>query len=373
MRQDTRISEDLVHGQTVIVAFRWIMVTAGFVFALWNPGPVSVLRLQILVILALAVANFYLHTQLLRRRFALEPVVFAASAADLAFITVLVVSGGGFGSQLYIFYYPAALVYSVTFPPLVTAAFTAGAIATYSSVSQDALAGTATLHVLLTRLLMLAAVAACGHLYWRIERDRRQGAPGVASFRAGGRDGTPGLEAAEDLFFGQLVIIIARWALIVACAALVLWTATDEWQLVSSILPVVALMAVNFFLHGRYLLERPANRVMAIVATLLDLVVVTAVIVAWPGPRGLESQFFVLYYPLLMAFAFVFPPALSSGYTALALAAYAGACLAVDASFLNDAGTVELLVQRLTTLGAVGGLSTYYWRVQRARRRAAPG
>lgn len=369
MTRGTPISEDLAHGQAVIVAFRWIMVTAGFVFTVWNPVGVSALRIQILVLLALAVANFSLQTQLLRRRFALEPVVFAASAADLALITVLVQSSGGFDSQLYIFYYPAVLAYSVAFPPVMTAAFTAGAIAVYGVVSAPAVADAPTLHVLLTRLLILVAVAVCGHLYWRIERDRRQVAPGVASFRE--RGSGPKLEAAEDLFFGQLVIVIARWALIAACAALVLWTATDEWQLVSSIVPVVALIGMNFFLHGRYLLERPANRVMTAAATLLDLVVITAVVASWPGPRGLESAFFVLYYPLLMAFAFVFPPVVSAAYAALAIVAYAGACVAVDASFLADGRAVELLVQRVTTLAAVAALGTYYWRVQRARRRAA--
>jgi hypothetical protein len=192
----------------------------------------------------------------------------------------------------------------------------------------------------------------------------------VASFRARDRGEAAAREAAEDLFFGQLVIVVARWTLIAGCAALVLATATDEWQLVSSILPVVALMAVNFYLHGRYLMERPANRVVTIAATILDLAVVTTVVLSWPGPRGLESPFFVLYYPLVMAFAFVFPPALASGHIALALGAYAGACLVNDPSFLHDGRAIELLVQRLTTLAALGGLAAYYWRIQRARRRA---
>src|SRR3972149_11529349 len=112
--------EDLAHGQTVILPFRWIMVAAGFVFALWNPEPVAQLRVQILVILALAVANFYLHAQVLRRRPALELVIYAASGADLAVITILVASGGGFDSALYLFSYPAVLVFSVAFPTAIT-------------------------------------------------------------------------------------------------------------------------------------------------------------------------------------------------------------------------------------------------------------
>lgn len=46
-------------------------------------------------------------------------------------------------------------------------------------------------------------------------------------------------EAAEDIFFGQLVIIVARWFLILAGTILVLWTAADAVQLGTAIIPVV--------------------------------------------------------------------------------------------------------------------------------------
>lgn len=355
------ISDDLAHGQIVIVTFRWLMAAAGFAFAMWNPGPVAELRVQILVIFALTVANFYLHAQILMGRPSLDLVVYAASAADIGLITVLVASGGGFESPLYIFYYPAVLVFSVAFPTVVTAAFTAGAMALYVLVSQPALGTEASLHMLATRLLTLQAVGLCGALYWRIERDRRR----EALARRG-----PEQEAAEDLFFGQIVTIVARWALVLALAVLVLWKARDEAELVTAILPVVALMAMNFFLHGRYLLERPANTVLTLAAALLDLGLITLVVLGWPGPQGLQSQFFVLYYAVLVGIAFVFPPFISMGYTVVALAAYTGACLLVDTAFLASGREVERLVQRLTTLGATGALAAYYWRIQRARRRA---
>jgi len=134
---------------------------------------------------------------------------------------------------------------------------------------------------------------------------------------------------------------------------------------------LAVVVAVNFFLHGRYLLEQPANRMLTVAATLIDLVVITAVVLAWPGPQGLASPLFVLYYPVLVGFAFVFPPAASAAYTGLALVGYAGTCLLADPSFVDSSRQVELLVQRLTTMAAVGGLATYYWRIQRARRRLA--
>jgi hypothetical protein len=180
-------------------------------------------------------------------------------------------------------------------------------------------------------------------------------------------------EAAEDLFFGQVVIIWARWFLILAGAILTLWTATTVGEITAKILPVVLLMAMNFLLHGRYLMERPVNRRLIAAASGLDLLVITATILLWQGQGGLSSQFFVFYYPALVAFAFVFPARPAAAYTGAALTLYVVACLAVDPSVVGDAGDLKRLVIRLTTLAAVGGLATYYWRLQRERRRAGLG
>jgi hypothetical protein len=171
-------TSDLAHGQVVIIAARWILTLAGLLLALWNPGSVGELRVQILVILILAVSNFYLHAQVLRRRPILDTVAYGASAADLAVVTLLVVANGGFESDLYIFYFPAILALSVAFPTLMTLAFAGGAIALYVPVALLS-PGTATesgLQALLVRVLMLAAVAVCGNTYWRIEGERRQAA-----------------------------------------------------------------------------------------------------------------------------------------------------------------------------------------------------
>ena len=61
-------SEDLAQGQIVIVSARWILVIAGLVLTLWAPDKIGTLRIQLMVLLILAVANFYLHAQLLMRK-----------------------------------------------------------------------------------------------------------------------------------------------------------------------------------------------------------------------------------------------------------------------------------------------------------------
>ena len=178
-------------------------------------------------------------------------------------------------------------------------------------------------------------------------------------------------EAAEDVFFGQVVIIWARWFLIVAGAVLALWTTHDSTALALAVVPIVALMAMNFYLHGRYLMERPSNQAQIAVASVLDLVMITALVVLWHDGRavgsGLANPFFIFYYPVLLAFAFVVPRRLTLIYTGLVVGVYAATCL----PHLHGVADAKVLALRLVTLAAMGGLGTFYWRIQRDRRRAA--
>jgi hypothetical protein len=175
---------------------------------------------------------------------------------------------------------------------------------------------------------------------------------------------------AEDIFFGQAAIIWARWFLILAGVVLVLWNSTEANQLVIAILPILALMAMNFYLHGRYLIQRPANQALLGMTSLLDLGIVSAIILLWQ-PRGLTNPFFTFYYPVVLAVAFVFPRRITIYYTLLTLVAYTVACSVTDPSLLYQVAWQKVLLQRLITMAAMGGLGTYYWRVQRDRRSAA--
>ena len=181
--------------------------------------------------------------------------------------------------------------------------------------------------------------------------------------------------AAADIYFGQLVMIWARWFLIAAGVILALWNVDDSGQAVLAIVPVVGLVGLNFYLHGRYLAQRPANPLLITLASLLDIAVITVVVVIWSGQTGLVSPFFTLYYPVLLAFAFVMPARTTAVYTVATLAAYVGAVLIVQLVPLDtaslDVDEVKSLVVRLITLASMGGLGAYYWRIQRSRRRPA--
>src|SRR5258708_13598064 len=127
----------------------------------------------------------------------------------------------------------------------------------------------------------------------------------------------------EDLFFGQAVILWARWSVIVAGIVIVLWTSNLVALLTRTRPFFLVLMAVNFFLHGRYVMGRPLNRVVVTAASVLDLVLITAIVVLSPGAHRLKSDFFVLYFPVVFAFALVFTRHLERSHTPLPMVAHA--------------------------------------------------
>jgi len=184
-------------------------------------------------------------------------------------------------------------------------------------------------------------------------------------------------EAAEDIYFGQVVINWARWFVIAAGIAMVMIMTEKTEELAIGIAPIVGLMVVNFYLHGRRLAQQPANRNLIAISSVLDLALISSVIVIGTNgvAVGLGSQFYVAYFPVIAAFSFVMPRSFSVVYTLVAMVTYAAICLTVENQMFPADGTnwshVESLITRLVVMGAVGGLASYFWRVQRERRRSS--
>ncbi len=171
-------SEDLAHGQLVMITGRWIFVATGLLLALLAPGDLAILRFQILVLLVLAMVNFYLYTQVVRRRPALQVVIYGVSLADLLIVTFMIMfapQDAGVFSPLFVFYFPALLVISVAFSPRMLGIFAASTIGFYGLVAVGGGGGVpyGELVTVVIRLLMLAAVVTCGSRYGQVERARR--------------------------------------------------------------------------------------------------------------------------------------------------------------------------------------------------------
>lgn len=165
-------SEDLFYGQAVIVWARWILIATGLVLSFWDPKSLSLLQIQLAAIIALAFGNFYLHVQLLRGHPAIDRVVYAASAADLAVVTTLVIAQGGYSSPVFVFYFAAVLGLSVAFPAVLTALYTSAVVVVYGIICLST-ADSSDYPAVFTRLLMIAAIAVCGAIFARSESHRR--------------------------------------------------------------------------------------------------------------------------------------------------------------------------------------------------------
>jgi hypothetical protein len=183
----------------------------------------------------------------------------------------------------------------------------------------------------------------------------------------------PDADAQEDLFYGQVVVIVARWFLILAGVALSLWSATSVDAVILPIGLMMVLMAMNFYLHGRYLMKQPVQAPLVYLSSAVDLAVITGIVVFWTQGRGtgLASPFFVFYYPALLAFALVFRPRISLGYAAVVLAIYL--LLVLVGSGIGDLRAQKTLLERLVTMAATAGLGAYFWRLQRPTGAVAPG
>jgi len=176
-------------------------------------------------------------------------------------------------------------------------------------------------------------------------------------------------EASEDVFFGQEVIIWARWFVIGAASLVLLWTSSSIAEVTKAIAILLPLIAINFYVHGRYIMEKPVNQFLLTGLSVVDVAVVTLIVLLWQGDNGFASPYFIFYYPLILAFAFVLPPQISAVFTILTLTVYVVACLLTDPSLMSSSLEIERLVLRLITLASMGGLGMFYWRIQRQRRR----
>ena len=120
-------------------------------------------------------------------------------------------------------------------------------------------------------------------------------------------------------------------------------------------------------MHGRFLVGQPMRKEVVLAGCLVDVVIVSLVMVTtrWGAERGLDNPFYIFYYPVLLAFALVFPMRVTAIFAATVLASY-GAILAMSTSGnLMDHNLLEPMVARLVTLASTAVLANMYWRIQR--------
>jgi hypothetical protein len=179
-------------------------------------------------------------------------------------------------------------------------------------------------------------------------------------------------EAREDIFHGQIVFIWARWFMIASALFLIITRAENVNDIRYPMIPLALLIGANFFIHGRYVMRKPANAIFLTLATIVDLAFVTLVIIlGGGGTTGIENPFFVLYYPIVLAFSLVFPRTQTLLCVSVLSLVYALVCLFMKPGIRIYLGEEEVLIVRVITILCTALLGTMYWRIQRSRRRAS--
>ena len=178
------------------------------------------------------------------------------------------------------------------------------------------------------------------------------------------------MEARQDVFYGQVVFIWARWVVIMSTLFLILRNAESVADIQIPMIPLVLLIGANFYLHGRFVMRKPANPVLLTIATIVDIIFITLIIVLGAGGEtGINNPFFVLYFPVLLAFSLVFPRHRTLMLTFALITIYLVICLLLPPGVSIANGDEELLAVRIVMLLTTALLGTMYWRIQRMYRR----
>jgi hypothetical protein len=177
-------------------------------------------------------------------------------------------------------------------------------------------------------------------------------------------------EAQQDVFYGQIVFIWARWIVIFSTLFLVLRNAQDVADIQIPMIPLVLLIAANFYLHGRFVMRKPANAILLTIATSVDFLFITLVIVLGAGGEtGINNPFFVLYFPVMLAYSLVFPRRRALAMAIILIVVYLLICLFLPPGVSIANGDEKVLAVRVVMLLITALLGTMYWRIQRMRRR----
>lgn len=171
---------------------------------------------------------------------------------------------------------------------------------------------------------------------------------------------------ADHLADGQIVIIGARWLLVLAGLLLTLWSpGPDAMHDIRLRVPVLLLLAGgNFYLHAQLLMRRPVAPSLVYVVSAADMVVITLLLLS---QGGFDAPLYIFYFPALLALSVAFSTPMVIGFTGIMLGMYATISLP---GALNSADGLPVLIMRLLMLVAVAVCGQLYSRVE-ARRRSA--
>jgi hypothetical protein len=169
-----------------------------------------------------------------------------------------------------------------------------------------------------------------------------------------------------ELRRGEIILVSARWILIVVGLLLALNAPDSLLDLQVSIAAILTMAVVNFVLHTNILNTKPAATTTLYIASLGDIAVISAIIAI---TSGFSSFAFVFFYPAIMGYSLVFPLRITAYFTVAMGALYSAILLTTshDVFAADPDGSYAVLVTRLMTFAAVMVVANMYRLVERQR------
>ena len=172
----------------------------------------------------------------------------------------------------------------------------------------------------------------------------------------------------DDLRYGLIVIIWARWSIVIFAFILRLYRATEIPMLVITIIGLLAVALINFALHVRILSKQAPKIRWVYLASIADMCLIS-LITGLEG--GLNTHIFLYYYPAVLGFALVFPGKITTWLTIGVMVLYYGICLFFSEPPMKFDGDEAILIFRLMSLLGVAVVGNRYRFVEGQRRAKA--
>jgi hypothetical protein len=157
----------------------------------------------------------------------------------------------------------------------------------------------------------------------------------------------------EDLFYGQAVIVWARWILIATGLVLSFWDPASLSILQIQLAAIIALAFGNFYLHVQLLRGHPAIDRVVYAASAADLVVVTTLVIA---QGGYSSPVFVFYFAAVLGLSVAFPAILTALYTSAVVVVYGIVCLVTSDGSVSEVSAVFTRLLMIAAIAVCGAL-----------------
>ena len=172
-------------------------------------------------------------------------------------------------------------------------------------------------------------------------------------------------ETAEtDLQYGLIVIIWARWSIVIFAFINSLYRAEEMLTLMLTIVGLLAVALINFVLHTRILSKQPVGVKWVYLASIVDICLIS-LITGLEG--GLHTRVFLYYYPAVLGFALVFPGRVTILLTIAVITLYSGICLLFSTPSIQFNGDESIFIFRLASLLGVVIVGNRYRSVERQR------